>query len=573
MALPVSTLVRITTSIAAGGVPRLPFGRGLLITEDGAIAPGGTGKAQLFNNISDANDVLDAGDALDGATVWFSANPIPQGLWVGRWAVQDVSTTLRGAMPTVAANAAPLNAANAAFSYDGVDHTANLSAANTYAAIATAIQTTITTGTVASVTVTAGGTGYTSAPTVVFTGGGGTGAAGTATVTAQAVTVVTITNAGTGYTSAPVVTFTGGAGTGAAATAILTGVTTNLSGATFTFTNGRFLLTLASSADTGAFFGTPSIGTDISEALGMAELSSPRYQVGHSAESVTDALGEIIALTSGGPPVAIMLAADASLTAGTPTVDTREAVAAYASASDFMFGLLDTSAQALVPNDATSQSALAFSRNQGQVMAFFDNAGALPDVGGLAMLSAQNLDNVASIITPHAKAVPGVAASTINASQYDELRRKRVNVVTQVGGLSSLLGGYTSRAGYWADAQWWLFWIKNAAELAVFNAMRGSRRLTTGILTDVVTGVLEAGVRNGGIMPGGQLNAATRADLIVTTGNQEFSGTLVAGYHLWVQRATERTAVDRENRVGIFKAWLTPSEAIHNVMGDIVLSG
>lgn len=74
---------------------------------------------------------------------------------------------------------------------------------------------------VGSVIVTAGGTGYTSAPTVAFSGGGGgTGATATATVANGAVTGVTITNPGSGYTSAPTVAFSG-AGSGATATANL----------------------------------------------------------------------------------------------------------------------------------------------------------------------------------------------------------------------------------------------------------------------------------------------------------------------------------------------------------------
>lgn len=70
------------------------------------------------------------------------------------------------------------------------------------------------------ITVTGGGSGYTTAPTVTLTGGGGTGAAATATVAGGVVTAVTVTNHGTGYTSAPTVSFSGGGGgTGAAATA------------------------------------------------------------------------------------------------------------------------------------------------------------------------------------------------------------------------------------------------------------------------------------------------------------------------------------------------------------------
>ncbi len=74
-------------------------------------------------------------------------------------------------------------------------------------------------GGVSGVSVSAGGTGYTSAPTVTLSGGGGTGATATATVSGGSVTGVTITAPGTGYTSAPNVAFTGGGGTGAAAAA------------------------------------------------------------------------------------------------------------------------------------------------------------------------------------------------------------------------------------------------------------------------------------------------------------------------------------------------------------------
>lgn len=76
-------------------------------------------------------------------------------------------------------------------------------------------------GSVASVAVTNGGTNYTSAPTVAFTGGGGTGATGTAVIVGDEVVSVTITDAGSGYTSAPTISFTGGDGTDAAATAEL----------------------------------------------------------------------------------------------------------------------------------------------------------------------------------------------------------------------------------------------------------------------------------------------------------------------------------------------------------------
>ena len=80
----------------------------------------------------------------------------------------------------------------------------------------------LTPGRVTFVAVTNGGTGYTSAPTVAFSGGAGSGAAATAIIdTAGVVRYVVMTNFGSGYTSAPTVSFSGGAGSGAAATATI----------------------------------------------------------------------------------------------------------------------------------------------------------------------------------------------------------------------------------------------------------------------------------------------------------------------------------------------------------------
>lgn len=60
--------------------------------------------------------------------------------------------------------------------------------------------------TIGSLTLTGEGINYTSAPTVVVTGGGGTGAVITANVSAGKITGFTISNAGTGYTSVPIIT-------------------------------------------------------------------------------------------------------------------------------------------------------------------------------------------------------------------------------------------------------------------------------------------------------------------------------------------------------------------------------
>ena len=75
---------------------------------------------------------------------------------------------------------------------------------------------------VSSLTLSAGGAGFTTAPTVSFAGGGGAGAAAVATIN-RFVNAVTVTQPGSGYTTAPTVSLTGGGGSGASAVATASG--------------------------------------------------------------------------------------------------------------------------------------------------------------------------------------------------------------------------------------------------------------------------------------------------------------------------------------------------------------
>jgi len=71
-----------------------------------------------------------------------------------------------------------------------------------------------------TITVTAGGSGYSSAPTVSASGGSGSGATFTATVSAGAVVSIKVNNPGSGYVAGDTITigFSGGGGSGATAT-------------------------------------------------------------------------------------------------------------------------------------------------------------------------------------------------------------------------------------------------------------------------------------------------------------------------------------------------------------------
>jgi hypothetical protein len=84
----------------------------------------------------------------------------------------------------------------------------------TYGALSTAPQT------LSSVSATNLGSGYTSAPTCTLSGGGGSGAACSASVTGVVATI-DLTNGGFGYTTEPTCTLSGGGGTGATCAAMI----------------------------------------------------------------------------------------------------------------------------------------------------------------------------------------------------------------------------------------------------------------------------------------------------------------------------------------------------------------
>lgn len=73
---------------------------------------------------------------------------------------------------------------------------------------------------ISSIAVSSSGSGYTSEPKIIITGGNGSDAAAVAVVVAGGVSGITVTNPGSGYTSAPTVTIT--SGSGASASAVLT---------------------------------------------------------------------------------------------------------------------------------------------------------------------------------------------------------------------------------------------------------------------------------------------------------------------------------------------------------------
>tara|TARA_B100000424_G_C22944416_1_gene502596 strand:+ start:3906 stop:5738 length:1833 start_codon:yes stop_codon:yes gene_type:complete len=184
----------------------------------------------------------------------------------------------------------------------------------------------IGTGVATTFTITQGGSGYTSAPTVSFSGPqatDGTSASATATITAGAVTAITLTNAGSGYTSAPTLTITPPtSGTQATATCSLAALagTANVLSYTFdantedvvVYKNG-LLLALATTGS-AAEYTTSSANNTITISTGTGVAVGDKFSIySIRSQSVTNFRRQDTQITSSTNSVAFVHSSDETL--------------------------------------------------------------------------------------------------------------------------------------------------------------------------------------------------------------------------------------------------------------------
>ena len=201
--------------VASTGIPNYNIGP----FPGSALLPGNQRKLNRFplavTTISTKNDI----------------SPGPIGTWVNGVSIWSYKSTIKKTFGAVT----DITISNAGSGYDAASPP-NISISGGGGTGATSSVT--VNGSVSEITVTAGGTGYTSSPLVSIAGGGGSGAAATAIITKGVVSRVLINDGGTGYTSQPTITIVGGGGSGATGTASVRGpiqsVTVSSGGASYT---------------------------------------------------------------------------------------------------------------------------------------------------------------------------------------------------------------------------------------------------------------------------------------------------------------------------------------------------
>lgn len=143
MAVDVSDIVSITTTIRATGRATSGFGAGLLVTTDSGIVPVGTKKVRRFKSLAEVEEEFaTTTEPYKAARAWFSQVPAPQNLWIARWLQTQAGLAyiLGGTIDDPASLAA---LPNPRFTIGGQVVSPTLTGVATLADLATALQTAI----------------------------------------------------------------------------------------------------------------------------------------------------------------------------------------------------------------------------------------------------------------------------------------------------------------------------------------------------------------------------------------------------------------------------------------------
>ena len=309
----------------------------------------------------------------------------------------------------------------------------------------------------------------------------------------------------------------------------------------------------------------------------MAEDSAGRiYRLGHDQEAVADAVSEIVTMLSEKPT---FIMRDNSTPDTLSSVNTNLALAAWAEAGDYYYGLRDRSAAAVTTNDSTSDLAVIGTLEYENTLGVYSGNDSHPEIGALAAFSAVDYNGLNTAITLMGKTFAGVVPSSVSDEQFAELQRKRANIYTSIAGAGTFIEGFAPKADVFSDSVVWLLWLKGELERASWGALRAAARLATPTLNDVLHRVMDRGVTNGGIQAGRSLNAVGIQDFTRVTGRQDFDGILPSGYHIHigppaaeletegegdVMQEASTDSGDAETRTGApIKIYAIGSEAIH----------
>ena len=331
-------------------------------------------------------------------------------------------------------------------------------------------------------------------------------------------------------------------------TALRASTDARFSNAAFTFSGGRFLLSLPGGGDISGPFTDHTAGTALATLLGMSATANPTYRQGGVAETLEDALSAIRAIDD-----------TATIIVGDPVIDgTADMVtlAEWANARPELVGCItNTDAASLVTNEAASQLALAYGAMYQVVATHTKQSDTFISMGVAALLSNMNLTLPESLLTLNLAPITGIVPDDYDLDERTELRRKNTNYYAWHDGVAAYAGGRTLAPGLFADTKYWMIWLYDRLRTSLLQHYQSTRavRLTDAGMArqqEVAERVMAEGVVNGGLSPG-FASPGLRQRIAQTIGKPAFDGYLENGYLGYTAPVSTQNQVDRDNRISL----------------------
>ena len=347
-----------------------------------------------------------------------------------------------------------------------------------------------------------------------------------------------------GSTAVSGISFSSGASYADIAAAVQTRAAAAITGATCSYADGVFTITVPNSETVSGPATAGSAGTDLAADLGLTAAAGARFSEGADQETVAEALA------------AIQLQSDAWHAIVSESGEDGLAAAAWAAGSGKFAWVQDSDAGALTANEGTSVLARLFAGGSSRASGTWHSRPATEEnvaVCAAARFAAVDYNRPRSAIQGKFLSFAGVSGADITAAQKDELERKRTNVYALYGSISLYGEGTTpstDETGAWVDVVYFLDWLQSEIELAIVDFLRVNPRAsqtdaTSAALKDALAAPLRKGRDAGGIAPGlVSPDVAARIRAL----SPDFDGRLSAGYLVSIAPFDTLSAADRQNR-------------------------
>ena len=236
----------------------------------------------------------------------------------------------------------------------------------------------------------------------------------------------------------------------------------------------------------------------------------------------------------------------------------------------YMLTVVTNDISTLIPNETSSLAYQLYQKQPSRTWMTYNSLNDYVDLSIAARFSSVDFNSGNSVITAKFKQLPTIAPDELSLAQVEELERKRVDYYTKFADRAVYSEGVSFNSDVYIDVRYALDWFVNAIQVDVFDLLYASGRIAQtdageASVVAVIDNVCRQAITNG-MIAGGKVSEAMRADIIATTGNSKFDGNLNQGYLIWSQPTAAQSESDRAARKATAKkVWLKSSGAIHSV--------